>query len=133
MLLRELYFSEVESILDKWDIQNRQYSQTERGVGDKNITKEPLRLSISHAKLIVVATLGVVSSIALTIISYTARFTNKSNHGFKDWNEQEKVNLLDSYELLGHVTMSLISCEDAMGKLRVWYDRARSSPTQETL
>ncbi len=133
MLLREYYFPEVESILDKWDLQNRQYPQIEREDGGKIIAKEPLRCSISHAKLIVSATLGVISSIALTIISYTARFTNKSNHGFADWNEQEKENLLDSYELLGHVTMSLISLEDGLEKLRVWYDRARPFHSQESL
>jgi hypothetical protein len=132
MYLRELYKDDVELILQKWEWENREAAQMISTAEElEPIEKTPSW--IPYAKLVVTGTLGLVSSIALTIISYTARFTNKSNHGFKDWNEQEKVNLLDSYELLGHVTMSLISCEDAMGKLRVWYDRARSSPTQETL
>lgn len=125
MRLKELYTDDVESILCKWDRKNRDCVQQENGDWDKK--KESARgcLTAAYVRLFSCATLGLVSSIALTIISYTARFMNKSREGFEDWNEAEKKNLQVSYELLGHLAMSLISSTHAIGNLREWHARGQ--------
>jgi len=127
MYLRELYKNDVELILQKWEGENREAAQMISTAEElEPIEKTPSW--VPYAKLVVTGTLGLVSSIALTIISYIAKFTNKNKAEFIRWNEQEVENIVDTFELLGHVAMMIISPADAYKNLRQWNGRAQPQP-----
>jgi len=124
MYLRELYKNDVELILQKWEWENREAAQMISTAEElEPIEKTPSW--VPYAKLVVTGTLGLVSSIALTIISHIAKFTNKNKAEFIRWNEQEVENIIDTFELLGHVSMMIISPADAYKNLRQWNVRAQ--------